>query len=190
MISATWGDWFISEEIEAADPHGLSIWHLGYNGFVLRTSETDVPDAIEEVSYVVEHESGTYFNGDGSRPSDGLHDIGTEFDVRSLTFGTVGRIHRPDEWGETRVAQRYSDENDVVETANALRLDRLLPCHYDAWKGVGGDPTVLHHHAASFEYQWSIEPVQVGDRVDVGRPGVVSLQSTRNGLPGSRGGTS
>lgn len=294
MVNATWGEWFISEEIEAADPNGLSIWYLGCNGFVLRTSETTVyidpyfgsgrppwtirmipvpmdptdatmcdavlvthehidhmhepsylplvenleatihaprasfedpdyeaeheipsdrkriveegdtfrigdltvhvrggndPDAIEEVSYVIEHESGTYFNSGDSRPSDVLEEIGSEFDidVGSLTFGTVGRIHRQDLGGVTRVERWYSDENDVIEMANALRLERLIPCHYDMWKGVRGDPSGLHQHAASFEYPRTVEPIQIGDRVDVGSPGIVPLESIRNGLTGGRG---
>lgn len=147
------------------------------------------PDAIEEVSYVIEHESGTYFNSGDSRPTEELYDIGEEFDidVGSLTFGTVGRIHHHDE-GETRVERWYSDENDVIEMANALQLDRLLPCHYDMWKGVRGDPTSLHRHAASFEYPKSIEPVQVGDRVDAGSPGIAPLGTIQNGWDGPRSG--
>lgn len=292
MISSTWDDWFISDEIEGNDPNDLSIWYLGCNAFVLRTSETTVyidpyfgkgdppwtvrmipvpmdpsdatmcdavlithehldhmhepsyrplveecgaticapkasyespdyeiqneipaekkeiveagntlqlgdltvhvrggndPDAIEEVSYVIEHESGTYYNSGDSRPTKALYDIGEEFsiDIGSLTFGTVGRIHYPDE-GETRVERWYSDENDVIEMANALQLDRLLPCHYDMWKGVRGEPTSLHRHATSFEYPKSVEPIQIGDRVDVGSPGIVPLQAIQNGWDGLR----
>ncbi|MUW13366.1 MBL fold metallo-hydrolase [Halorubrum sp. CBA1125] len=292
MICSTWGDWFVSDEIEATDPDGLSIWYLGCNGFVLRTAETTVyidpyfgngkppwtirmipvpmdpadatmcdavlvthehidhmhepsfrplvencgaticapeasyenpdlelehevpaeqkrviragdtlqigdltvhvrggndPDAIEEVSYVVEHESGTFFNGGDSRPTEAFYDIGEEFDidVGSLTFGTAGRIHHQDE-DETRVERWYSDENDVVEMATALQLDRLLPCHHDMWKGVRGDPTSLFQHAASFEYPTTIEPVQIGDRVTVGSPGIASLRSIQEGWDDSK----
>lgn len=287
MVDSTWGDWFVSDEIEGADPEGLSVWYLGCNAFVLRSPETTLyidpyfgngrppwtirmipvpmdpadaticdgvlvthehidhmhepsyrplvedlgatiyapraayerpdyatereipadrkhvvdvgetieigdltvhvrggndPDAIEEVTYVVEHASGTYFNSGDSRPSDIFEEIGDEFDidVGSLTFGTVGRIHYQDD-GETRVEQWYSDENDVIDMANALRLDRLVPCHYDMWKGVGGDPTTLHHHAASFDYPKTIEPIEIGDRIDVARPGIVPLRSLRKG---------
>jgi L-ascorbate 6-phosphate lactonase len=293
MIHSTWGDWFVSDEIEGSEPDGLSIWYLGCNAFVLRSPEATVyvdpyfgdgeppwtvrmipvpmdpndattcdavlvthehldhmhepsyrplvencgatvcaprasyeqpdyepeheipddrkvvvsegdefrigdltvhvrggndPDAIEEVSYVVEHESGTYFNSGDSRPTEALHDVGREFDidVGSLTFGTVGRIHHHDE-GETRVERWYSDENDVIEMANALRLDRLLPCHYDMWKGVRGDPTALHRHATSFEYPRTIEPVQIGDRVDAGSPGIVPSRAIRAGWDDERG---
>lgn len=39
------------------------------------------PDAIEEVSYIIEHESGVYFNSGDSRPSETLYDIGEAFDI-------------------------------------------------------------------------------------------------------------
>jgi L-ascorbate 6-phosphate lactonase len=42
MVHATWGDWFVREELEAVEPSGLSVWHLGCNGFALRTPETTV----------------------------------------------------------------------------------------------------------------------------------------------------
>ena len=40
MITSTWSDWFVREEIEGADPSGMSVWFLGCNGFVVRTAET------------------------------------------------------------------------------------------------------------------------------------------------------
>lgn len=286
MVHATWGDWFVREELEAADPDGLSLWYLGCNTFAVRTPETTLyvdpyfgdgkppwtirmipvpmdpadatlcdavfvthehidhmhapsyepfverlgatvhapstayaapdhetdyeppadravavepgdsfevgdltvhvragndPDAVDEVCYVLEHPSGTYFNAGDSRPDPVFEEIGAEFDidVGSLTFGTVGRIHRQDE-GETRARRWYSDENEVIEMANALELDRLVPVHWDMWKGVRGDPTALHAHAASFEYPRTIDVVEVGDRIDVHRPGVVPLRSLRD----------
>ena len=283
MIHSTWGNWFVRNEVEAADVDGLSIWYLGCNAFALRTPEVTVyldpyfgdgdppfvfrmvpvpmdpadatmcdailvthehldhmhapsyrpfveelgadvyapsasytdpdhetdyeipdeqahvieegdtveigdltvhvrggndPDAIEEVTYVIEHESGTFFNSGDSRPTEVLHEIGAEFDidVGTLTFGTVGRIYQVDD-DEVRVERWYSDENDVVEMANALELDRLIPCHFDMWKGVRGDPKSLFSHSASFEYPRSIDIVEIGDRVDVSQPGVVPMQA-------------
>ncbi|MFB6174314.1 MAG: MBL fold metallo-hydrolase [Halobacteriales archaeon] len=276
MVHSNWGDWFVREEVEAADPDGLSLWYLGCNGFVARSPETTLyidpyfgtgeppatvrmlpvpmdpadatrcdavlathehidhmhapsyrplvedlgadlyatepcytdpdhetdyeppeerkhviepgdtygigdltvhvragndPDAIGEVSYVIEHASGTYFNSGDSRPAPLFADIGEEFDidVGSLTFGTTGRIHEGD---STEVTTWYSDENQVIELANALELDRLVPVHWDMWKGVSADPTVLHRHAASFEYPRILEVAEIGDRLDVGSPGI------------------
>jgi len=132
------------------------------------------PDAEGEVTFVFEHESGTYFNSGDSRPASVFESIGDEFDidVGSLTVGSTGRIRYPEE-GETIVETWYSDENDVVELANALELDRLLPVHWDMWKGVGLTSTAVHEHARSFEYPRTIDPVQIGDRIDVGEPGIV-----------------
>lgn len=283
MIHSTWGAWFVRDEIEGADPDGLSLWYLGCNGFAVRTPETTVyvdpyfadgdppriirmipvpmdpadatacdavlathehvdhmhepsywplvddlgadlygteacytdpdyeqrhavpddqrhvvepgdefeigdltvhvrggndPDALGEVSYVFEHESGTYFNGGDTRPDPVFEEIGDEFDVDvgSLTLGTTGRIaHYDADPPETRTESWYADENDVVELANALEIDRLLPVHYDMWKGVRADPKGLAEHARSFEYPRTIEAVEVGDRVDLGTPGVRPL---------------
>ena len=40
MVHSTWGDWYVHEEIEAAEPDGVSVWYLGCNGFVLRSAAT------------------------------------------------------------------------------------------------------------------------------------------------------
>ena len=279
MVHATWGDWFVREEVEAADPHGLSVWYLGCNGFVVRSPEATIyvdpyfgdgdpprlvrmlpvpldpadatdcdavfcthehldhfhppsygplvqdcgatlhapaacfsdardfesgdrappdrrrtvapgdavsvgdlrvhvrgatdPDAVEPVSYVVEHEAGTFFHAGDSRPSPAFERVADEFDVDlgALAFGSVGRVA-----GDERPAPRtewYMDENQVVEAANALELDRLLPTHWDMWKGMGADPKVLFEHVASHRYPRVLERATVGDRLDVGSPGVV-----------------
>jgi L-ascorbate 6-phosphate lactonase len=277
MPTATWDEWFVTDEIEGETPDGVAIWYLGCNGFVLRSAETtmyvdpyfgtgvpkyvtrmipvpidpetvtacdavlvthehldhmhppsfepmlgdgtavhatapcfenpeydgDLPpagtrrvvspgdsfavgdfdvhvrgandtDAAGDVSYVVEHEAGTFFHGGDSGPAEAFHDVGAAFDidVGALAMGTTGNVYWPDD-DEARPTTWYMDENEVIETANALELDRLLPTHYDMWKGVGADPAALHDHAASFRYPRSIESVTVGDRVDVDDYGIV-----------------
>jgi len=125
-------------------------------------------DATQPVSYVVEHDAGTFFHGGDTKPSDEFGRVGDEYDVDlgALAFGTVGRI--PDkETGEPERTRWYNDENRIVEAAEALQLDRLLPSHWDMWKGLTSDPTVLHHHANSFAYPESLEIVEIGDRVDL-----------------------
>ena len=285
MVHSTWGDWFVQDEIEAADPDGLAVWYLGCNGYVLRTAETTVyldpylgdgspprtirmipvpmdpadatlcdavlvthehidhmhppshralvedcggdlyapaashdapnydgdveappaetvepgddftvgdlsihvrgandPDAEEPVTYVVEHESGTFFAAGDSRPADEFSDIATEFDIDLgvLAYGTVGNIfHTEDNPSETYPTDWYNDGEQVVEAANQLDLDRLMPVHWDMWKGVGSDPKIVHEHAASYEHPRVVEIVSIGDRVDVGEPGVVQLQDRR-----------
>ena len=139
------------------------------------------PDAIEPVSYLFEHESGTFFHAGDSRPAAAFEDIAREFDVdvAALAFGTVGNIHYPDD-GETRTTRWYMDENQIVEATNQLEVDRLVPSHYDMWRGVGATPTVLHEHAHSFQYPRVIDVMKIGDRIDVGHPGVVQARSLRN----------
>lgn len=131
-------------------------------------------DAIEPVSYVVEHDAGTFFHAGDSKPAEPFEALNEEFDIDAgvLAFGTVGRIHDTD-GGETRPTKWYMTENEIVEAANALELDRLIPSHHDMWKGVTGDPKALHEHAASYEYPRSIDAVSIGDRIDLGVPGIV-----------------
>ena len=126
------------------------------------------PDSTHPVSYVIEHEEGTLFHGGDTKPAEAFGRIGREYDLDLgiLAFGTVGTI--PDK--ETREPKRtrwYNDENQVVEAAAALRLDRLLPSHWDMWRGLTADPTSLHHHAKSFEYPQRLEIVEIGDDVSL-----------------------
>jgi len=136
--------------------------------FTVHVEPAHDPDATQPVSYVVEHDAGTFFHGGDTKPSDAFERVGEAYDVDLgvLAFGTVGQI--PDK--ETREPTRtrwYNDENQVIEAANALQLDRLLPSHWDMWKGLTGDPTVLHEHANSFAHPRSLEVVEIGDRVDL-----------------------
>ena len=280
MVHSTWGDWFVREEVEAADPgDGVIGWYLGCNGFVLRSASTTLyvdpyfgdgdppnivrmipvpidpadatdcdavlathehidhmhppsygplveglgadlyapdasyeephydggmrapeerkhviaegddfevgdftvhvrgandPDAIEPVSYVIEHESGTFFHAGDSRPAPAAFpEVAAEFDVDvgALAFGSVGEIYEP-ESGHGERTRWYMDENEIVETANQLELPRLLPTHHDMWQGVGADPKVLHEHAASFRYPHVLEVPHVGCSFRLDEPGL------------------
>ena len=136
--------------------------------FTVHVEDANDPDATHPVSYVFEHDAGNVFHGGDTKPSDEFDRIGEEydFDLGILAFGTVGQI--PDK--ETRKPKRtrwYNDENQIIEAASALRLDRLLPSHWDMWKGLTSDPKVLHHHAKSFEYPERLEIVEIGDRIDL-----------------------
>ncbi|WP_254530306.1 MBL fold metallo-hydrolase [Natrinema gelatinilyticum] len=136
--------------------------------FTIHVEDAYDPDATHPVSYVIEHDAGTFFHGGDTKPTDGFARIGDEFDIdlAALAFGTVGQI--PDK--QTREPTRtrwYNDENQVIECAGALECERLLPSHWDMWKGLTADPTALHHHARSFEHPRRLEIVEIGDRVDL-----------------------
>ncbi|MFB6309081.1 MAG: MBL fold metallo-hydrolase [Haloarculaceae archaeon] len=125
------------------------------------------PDAEHPVSYVVEHDAGTFFHGGDARPGQ-FSEIGDEYDIDlgALAFGTEGMVLD----SETRQPKRtkwYNDENMIVEAAIELQLDTLVPTHFDMWKGLTADPTVLHRHANSFDYPERLEVVEIGDRVDL-----------------------
>jgi L-ascorbate 6-phosphate lactonase len=125
------------------------------------------PDAEHPVSYVFEHESGTFFHGGDARPGE-FETVGERYDidVGVLAFGTVGMI-ADKETGEPTRTQWYNDENMIIEAANELQLDTLVPTHWDMWKGMTTEPTVLHNHANSFAYPSSLSIVEIGDRYDL-----------------------
>jgi L-ascorbate 6-phosphate lactonase len=127
------------------------------------------PDADQPVAYVIEHDAGTFVHGGDARPGE-FEEIGESYDVDLgvLAFGSAGMI--PDK--ETREPKRtkwYSDENMIIEAANELQVETLVPTHWDMWKGLTADPTALVHHARRFEYPRHIEVIEIGDTVDLSR---------------------
>ncbi|PSQ49812.1 MBL fold metallo-hydrolase [Halobacteriales archaeon SW_12_67_38] len=147
------------------------------------TVPDDRPDAEEPVSYVVEHESGTFFAAGDSRPADAFADIADEFDLDLgvLAFGSVGNIvHTEDDPTEARPTEWYNNGDQIAMAANQLELDRLAPVHWDIWHGVGADPNAIPEHVDSYEYPNVVERVRIGDRLDVGELGVVQLKAIRD----------
>ncbi len=125
------------------------------------------PDADHPVAYVIEHESGTFVHGGDARPGE-FDRIGEQYDVdaAALAFGSTGMI--PDkETREPKLTTWYSDENMLIEAANELQTTRVIPTHWDMWKGLTADPTVLHKHANSFTYPEQISVVEIGDRLSL-----------------------
>jgi L-ascorbate 6-phosphate lactonase len=138
------------------------------------------PAAVEAVSFVVEHESGTVFVGGDSRPDpESFPAVAEEFDidVGALAVGSVGNVAAPGDTIER--TDWYMNEDQVVEAANQLELHRLLPVHYDMWRGAGIDPTALSHHTLSFEYPRIVEHPVIGDRFDVDSPGRIQPRAMR-----------
>jgi len=135
--------------------------------FTIHVADANDPDAEEPVSYVIQHEAGTFFHGGDARPG-AFESVGGRFDIDLgvLAFGSVGMV--PDAIGEEPVRTRwYNDENMIVEAANELQLDALLPTHWDMWKGMTADPTALYDHVRSFPYPKRLDIVEIGDRIDL-----------------------
>ena len=135
--------------------------------FTVNVESANDPDAEEPVSYVIEHEAGTFFHGGDARPG-AFESVGERYDIDlgTLAFGSVGMI--PETIGKKpRRTRWYSDENDIVEAATELRLDALLPSHWDMWKGMTANPTALYDHVRSFPYPKRLDIVEIGDRVDL-----------------------
>jgi L-ascorbate 6-phosphate lactonase len=126
------------------------------------------PDAESPVSYVVEHDLGTFFHGGDARPSESFQDIGTryEIDLAVAAFGSAGMI-LDKETRKPTYTKWYADENAVAEVANQLQADRLVPTHWDMWKGLTADPSTIRDHIRSFEYPRQLEILEIGDRTDL-----------------------
>ncbi|MFO7926482.1 MAG: MBL fold metallo-hydrolase [Halobacteriota archaeon] len=134
--------------------------------FTVTVHPANDPDAAHPVTYVVDHEAGTFFHGGDSKPTPAFESIARSqnIDLGVLAFGTVGMM--PDrETHEPTRTKWYNDETQLIEAANALELDRVLPSHWDMWKRLTADPTALHYHVRSFEYPRSITLVEIGDSV-------------------------
>lgn len=141
---------------------------LEIGSFTVHVEPANDPDATHPVSYVFEHDAGTFFHGGDARPGAPFEAIGRDYDIDLgvLAYGTDGMI--PDkETREPKYTKWYSDENEICEAARQLQLDRLLPSHWDMWKGLTADPTALHDHVRSFEHPSRLEIAEIGDRVDL-----------------------
>lgn len=140
------------------------------------------PQSRGPISYVIQHESGTFFHPGDSRPTDDFHAIGEEFDidVSPLAFGTSRLVYFL-EHGRRIPLDWYNDGDQLIELANALQVDRLLPTHHDMWKGATADPAVLYQHARTYDYPRSVEVIEIGDRVSLGTPGVKRLRAIDDG---------
>ena len=126
----------------------------------------DDPDAIHPVAFVIEHESGTFAHGGDARAG-GFGDLAThDIDVGVLAFGTSGIIPDKQTQEPTRTTW-YNDETALVEAANELELECLIPTHWDMWKGLTADPTALYDHIRSFPYPNRLELLEIGDRLDL-----------------------
>ena len=160
-----WAEAWAVDDEQFVDVHVGDAHDIG--PFTVHVEPANDPDATEPVSYVIEHRSGTFFHGGDARPGE-FESIGEDYDIDLgvLAFGTVGMV--PDSTtGEPKRTKWYNDENQIIEAANHLQLDRLLPSHWDMWRGLTADPTVLHRHATSFEHPHRLEIAEIGDRVDL-----------------------
>lgn len=131
----------------------------------IHVEKANDPDALEPVAYVIEHTDSTFVHCGDARPG-AFETIGEEYDVdvAAIAFGTRGMI--PDkETGKPNLTKWYNDENMLIEAAGELQAETVLPTHWDMWKGLTGDPKVLHEHASSFSYPDRFKVMEIGDRL-------------------------
>lgn len=123
------------------------------------------PDATHPVSYIVEHKLGTFFHGGDARPSEQFESVGERYDIDlgALAFGSAGML-LDKETREPTYTRWYADENEVATAANQIEVDRLLPTHWDMWKGLTADPAAVRPHIRSYNYPRTVELLEIGDR--------------------------
>jgi L-ascorbate 6-phosphate lactonase len=141
---------------------------IDLGSFTVTVETAHDPDATQPVSYVVDHPAGTFFHGGDTKPDASLEPVGErhDIDLGALAFGSTGLL--PDkQTGELTEKRWYCDENGIVEAAGQLRIDRLVPTHWDMWKGLTADPTALYHHARSYDSPSDLEIVEIGDRIEL-----------------------
>ena len=126
------------------------------------------PDAVDPVGYVIEHPRGTIVHIGDARPSDELRTVTESFDVdiAIAAFGTTGMIPNKQS-GALERTQWYSDADDVIAIAQQLECHRLIPTHWDMWKGLTADPRGLIDHARSFPHPRYVEILEIGDSTRV-----------------------
>ena len=112
------------------------------------------------------HHRAAVWNDDAERLP-GFDPVGAAVRLAELVDLAGDPLSEAVETGEPTRTKWYNDENMIVEAANELGLETLLPTHWDMWKGMTTEPTVLHNHARSFAYPERIEIAEIGDRVDL-----------------------
>ncbi len=154
-------------EVDDAQFHEIAVGdEFAVGDLSVTVGPANDPDAEQPVSYVVDHEAGTFAHAGDARPGGFGNLAAHDIDLGVLAFGSTGMI--PDKQShDPKRTTWYNDENTLVEAAVELELDRLIPTHWDMWKGMNADPTALHHHANSFDYPRQFEIVEIGDRVDL-----------------------
>ncbi len=123
------------------------------------------PDAEEPVTYVLQANGRTLVHPGDARPAEFADRVGKRYDVdvALAAVGSAGSI--PDKrTREPTHTKWYNDPDEAVALARRLAATRLVPTHFDAWKGLTTDPTALHEHARSFEAPRRVDPVEIGDR--------------------------
>jgi L-ascorbate 6-phosphate lactonase len=161
-----WTDeWDVAEDqlTEIAEGDTIEV-----GNFTVTVEVAHDPDATQPVSYLIDHSAGTFFHGGDTKPAEKLERIGEEYDIDLgvLAFGAVGKIPDKQTREQTRT-QWYCDENQIIEAAGQLQFDRLLPTHWDMWKGLTANPTALYPHARSYEHPATLEIAEIGDRIDL-----------------------
>jgi L-ascorbate 6-phosphate lactonase len=136
----------------------------GDGDLTVSVEQANDPDATHPVSYVIEHEGVTFFHAGDARPSAAFETIGATYDLDfgAVAFGSEGMI-RDKETGTPVRTKWYNDENEIIEAANQLQLDRLIPTHWDMWRGLTADPMVLEHHNHSVPFPRQLETIVIGD---------------------------
>jgi L-ascorbate 6-phosphate lactonase len=161
--------WTADYDLDAGDYREVAEGDsLGIGSFDVHVEAAVDPDASHPVAYVVEHDAGTVFHGGDARPSEAFADVGERYDLDLgvVAFGSAGMIEDK-QTREPTYTDWYAGGAAATRAARQLRLDRLVPTHWDMWRGLTADPTALRPHVRSFEYPRRLEIMEIGDHTDL-----------------------
>lgn len=157
--------WSISErQISSVEPDD----QIEVGKFQVHVKKAHDPDAIQPVTYVIEHGDMTIFHGGDTKPDKQFDQIGRQFniDIGILAYGTVGKF-TPDKSETSKRTKWYNNEDQIIELSNRLKIDSLIPSHWDMWRGFRSDPKILYHHAKDFDYPADVEIMEIGDSLHI-----------------------
>lgn len=163
---------------EVVEPGGT----FEINDVQIHVRGSNDPDAKEAVSYVIQYRDQVLFHGGDTKPAPEFEAVGSKFDI-DLGILAIGSAGRRTVDGEYKSTTMYMDENQIIEAAHDLRVNRLLPSHFDIWKGFEADPKALQEHAKTYPYPRVVEHATIGDCLKVDEPGVVPVETLQTGDP-------
>jgi len=161
--------WTVDYDLDAGDYREVAEGEtLEIGSFDVHVEAAVDPDATHPVAYVFEHDAGTVFHGGDARPSEAFAAVGERYDLDLgvVAFGSAGMIQDKQTREPTHTSW-YAGENAAARAARQLRLDRLVPTHWDMWRGLTADPSALRPHVRSFEYPRRLEIMEIGDHTDL-----------------------
>lgn len=115
----------------------------------IHTYNTDDPAATDPVGFVLTCQNIALFFAGDTRDTVKLDDVGTNhrLDAALLAYG--------EPW--------YMGADELLRAARRLQPRTLIPCHWDIWRGFGGDLNRLFQTFSAASAPFDMRLMQIGD---------------------------